>query len=242
MKILALEFSSSQRSVAVVSSPWRDASYEPQIRLGQNPDGTRFTDRAGLVMAEIIEAAPGITMKPLGMVEAALKQAGLEREQIECVVVGLGPGSYTGIRVAIALAQGWQLALGVKLLGVNSISCIAAQAREDGWGGSVSVLVDAQREEFYLATYVVSPSGLREVGGLKLISKSEARERERAGDLLIGPDVTRWFDKGRQFFPRATTLGLLALNRDDFVVGEKLEPIYLREVKFVKAPPARLVP
>jgi len=36
----------------------------------------------------------------------ALKQAGLEREAIDCIAVGLGPGSYTGIRSAIALAQG----------------------------------------------------------------------------------------------------------------------------------------
>ena len=96
MKILALEFSSPQRSVAVLNA-----------------------DARGSVLAasEVVEAGPGNTMKPLGMIESALKHAGLEREQIDCLVVGLGPGSYNGIRTAIALAQGWQLASGVKLLG-----------------------------------------------------------------------------------------------------------------------------
>ena len=53
------------------------------------------------------------------MIESALAEAKIEREQIEVIAVGLGPGSYTGIRAAISVAQGWQLARGVKLLGVE---------------------------------------------------------------------------------------------------------------------------
>ena len=48
------------------------------------------------------------------------------REAIEAIAVGLGPGSYTGIRAAIALAQGWQLAREVKTLGVSSVAAMAA--------------------------------------------------------------------------------------------------------------------
>jgi hypothetical protein len=43
-------------------------------------------------------------------------------------------------------------------------------------------------------------------------------------------------------FPRAAVLGQLALGRSDFVAGDKLEPIYLRETNFVKAPPGRQIP
>jgi tRNA threonylcarbamoyl adenosine modification protein YeaZ len=190
---------------------------------------------------EIIETAAGHTMKSLGMVEETLKQAGLEREQIECVAIGLGPGSYTGVRVAIALAQGWQLARGVKLLGISTAECIATQAQMDGLAGKCSVVIDAQREEFYLATYEIGTTGLHEVEPLKLATMAELRERETAGGILIGPEVTCWFTGGSVVFPRAAALGRLALNREDFVAGEKLEPIYLRETKFVKAPPARMV-
>jgi hypothetical protein len=42
-------------------------------------------------------------------------------------------------------------------------------------------------------------------------------------------------------FPRAAMLGQLALNRNDFAAGGKLEPIYLRETNFVKAPPSRRI-
>src|SRR6266404_4706107 len=126
MKILALEFSSSQRSVAVVQ-PGRA---EEVIEAGsQGPNA-------------------------LGMIAEALRAAGLEREQIECLAIGLGPGSYTGIRSAIALAQGWQLAAGqhrIKLLGISSAECLAAGAKAEGLQGSVYVVIDAQRNEFYLA-------------------------------------------------------------------------------------------
>jgi len=215
MKILALEFSSSQRSVAVLSSE----------------EG----------VSEIIETAPGNTMRPLTMVEEALKQAGLEREQIECMAIGLGPGSYTGIRVAIALAQGWQLARGVKLLGISSAKCIATRAQME-LTGKCCVVIDAQREEFYLASYQISTTEACELQSLKLVMLAEVRERERAGEILIGPEVTRWFPHGRTVFPRAAMLGRLALGRSDFVAGENLEPLYLRETKFVKSPPARIVP
>ena len=214
MKILALEFSSSQRSVAVLDSPER--------------------------VSEVVETGTGATAS-LVMIEEALCQAALEREQIDCLAVGLGPGSYSGIRSAIALAQGWRLARGVRLLGISSAECIAAQARIDGVIGQVSVIIDAQREEFYLATYELSSNGYHEIEPLRIVTREELQRSIANGNVPIGPEVTRWFASGKIAFPRAATLGRLALNRADFVAGEKLEPIYLRETKFVKAPPPRVI-
>ena len=219
MKMLALEFSSAQRSVAVVVA---DADGRP------------------LTTSEVVETATGHTMKPFVMIEEALRSAGVERERIEVIVVGLGPGSYTGIRAAIALAQGWRLVTGAKLLGVSSAECMAAQAQADGLTGKFSVVIDAQRQEFYLADYEIDPGGRRQLAPLRLATLAEVREREAAGERLVGPEVTRWFPDGRMLFPSAARLGEIAAKRSDFVAGEKLEPIYLRETTFVKAPPTRM--
>ncbi|HEX4265561.1 MAG TPA: tRNA (adenosine(37)-N6)-threonylcarbamoyltransferase complex dimerization subunit type 1 TsaB [Verrucomicrobiae bacterium] len=210
MKILALEFSSPQRSVAVTQ---KDEFHE----------------------------SVSSSNAPLTMIEEALRAAKLEREQIECLVVGIGPGSYTGIRAGISIAQGWQLARAVKTLRISSAECIAAQAQSDGATGSVHVVIDAQREELYLASYELTRDSLREVEPLKIVTLAEARQRAEDGGVLIGPEVTRWFASGKTVFPRAATLGCLALDRTDFIPGEKLEPIYLRETNFVKAPPPRTV-
>lgn len=216
MKILAFDFSSPQRSVAVLDPRGDEAAFE------------------------VIESAPGNTMKPLGMAESALRQAGLEREQIECIAIGLGPGSYTGIRAAIALAQGWQLGRAVKLLGVSSAEAVAAQAQAEGLRGAASVVIDAQRGEFYLAGYELDEAGVREISPLRIVSREEIAAR--TGEILIGPEVTKWFPAGRPMFPRAGRLARLAATRSDFLPGEKLEPIYLRETAFVKAPPPRVLP
>ena len=213
MKTLALEFSSAQRSVAVAV--------------------------AGRVVSEVIETG-GRGTNALAMVDEALREAKLEREQIECLAIGLGPGSYTGIRASISVAQGWQLAHGVKLVGISSAECLAAQTQADGLKGRVNVVIDAQRGEFYVAGYEIAADGRHEIIPLKLMGMEETQILEKKGGIMIGPDVTRWFATGKILYPRAATLAELSARRTDFVSGEKLEPIYLREAHFVKAPPPRV--
>jgi tRNA threonylcarbamoyl adenosine modification protein YeaZ len=219
MTILALEFSSPQRSVAVLQGG---------------------TDAGPLALGEAIEAG-GRSTNALGLVEEALRQAQLEREQVECLAIGLGPGSYTGIRLAIALAQGWQLVRPVQLLGVSSAECLAAQAQAEGLFGRVQVVIDAQRNEFYLAGYDLTAQARQEVEPLRLVAASEVQARQQAGEIIVGPEVTKWFPGSRVLFPRAAILGQLARGRSDVIPGEKLEPIYLRETRFVKTPPPRIV-
>jgi tRNA threonylcarbamoyl adenosine modification protein YeaZ len=220
MKILALEFSSPQRSVAVVRQTAGSESRE---------------------VAEAIETG-GRAARPFEMIEAALKQARLEREQIDCLAVGLGPGSYNGIRGAISVAQGWQLAGKTRLLGISSIDCLVEQARAEGLIGLLSVVVDAQRNEFYLASYELDADRARPTELLRLASVDDVRNRQLAGDRIAGPGISRWFKDGVDMFPRAAMLGALALSRQNFAFGEQLEPIYLRETAFVKAPPPRILP
>jgi tRNA threonylcarbamoyladenosine biosynthesis protein TsaB len=212
MTILALEFSSPQRSVAV-------------LRTGD-----------GQVAAEAVEAG-GRNTAAFGMIEKVLAEAKIERGEIEVIAVGLGPGSYTGIRAAIALAQGWQLARGVKLVGVSSTECLAAQVQAEKFLGRVNVVIGAQRNEFYLAAYEISADGRREIEPLKILSLAEVQSRADAKEALAGPEVTKWFSNGRIIFSRAATVAKLAVGGNDFVAGEKLEPVYLRETNFAKAPP-----
>jgi tRNA threonylcarbamoyl adenosine modification protein YeaZ len=215
MKILALEFSSPQRSVAVLSSATGDMT----------------------AMTEVVESG-GRSTKALGMIDEALRQTQIEREQIECVAVGLGPGSYTGIRAAISLAQGWQLACEVKLIGASSAEAVAAQAQSEGLRGRSAVVIDAQRNEFYIAEFDLSDSGWRGLRALRLATLAEVQTVGLA-QPLIGPEVTRWFPDARVVFPRAAMLARMAQTRTEFVAGQQLEPIYLRQTQFAKAPPPR---
>ncbi len=182
----------------------------------------------------------GAATRAITLIEAALAQAGWQRETLECIAVGLGPGSYTGIRAAIALAQGWQLATGLRLLGLSSVEALVAQAQALGLEGRLYTVIDAQRNEFYLATHDLGPQGTQEVRPLRLATLAEVQQL-RDGQI-VGPEVTRWFPRGRLLHPEAGALARLAAGRRDFVSGEELTPIYLRETSFVKAPPPRRLP
>jgi tRNA threonylcarbamoyladenosine biosynthesis protein TsaB len=217
MKILAVEFSSNVRSVAILQCGGAAA---PAL-LG------RAAETGG--------------RRALGLVEEALAVARCEREDVEAIAVGLGPGSYTGIRGGIALAQGWQLGRGVRLLGISSVECLAAQAAEQKIFGTVNIIIDAQRSEFYLGRYEIAAGKWRETEALRLAPFAEIEELVGARQVIIGPDARQWFATARDVYPDAAVLGRLACVREDFVPGEKLEPIYLREVSFTKAPPARAV-
>ena len=216
MKILAVEFSSAQRSAAV----WEEGGAAAGPAL----------------LGSAMEAGGH---RRVGLVEQALAEAGCRREEIGVVAAGLGPGSYTGIRGAIALAQGWQLGRGIELLGVSSAECLAARAQAEGARGLANIVIDAQRNEFYLARYQIEDSGWREEEGLRLAGFAEIQELAGRGQALIGPDLQKWFGGARNTYPDAGMLGRLACGRRDFVAGEKLEPIYLRETSFLKAPPPR---
>jgi len=220
MKILALEFSSGHRSVAVAESG---------------------DDGAVAVLGTAVEIL-GPKTQALTLVGAALAQAGVDREQIECLAVGLGPGSYTGIRASISLAQGWQLARGVKTQGVSSVDCLAAQAQAAGWRGPITLIIEAQRNEYYLARYDLGPAISCLTENLHLVSAEEVKRRLEAGELVAGPEANRRLASARDWFPEAAMLARLAGRCTEYVSGEKLEPIYLRETTFVKAPPPRSWP
>ena len=207
MTILALEFSSAQRSVALA--------------------------RDGSVLAEAAESGDPRVTNSFGLIEKVLAAAKITREEIEAVAVGLGPGSYTGIRAAIALAQGWQVARGVKLLGVSSADCLAAQAQAEIFFGRVNVAIDAQRGEFYLATWEISASRREEISPLKIVPAAELASRQAAGEILVGPTMAR------VLFPAAAMVARQAAG--NFLPGEQLEPVYLRTTSFLKAPAHRVL-
>ncbi len=205
MTILAFEFSSERRSVAL--------AYD------------------GVVRSEAEESGSYRVTNAFALTKKVLTEAKVSREEVEVIAVGLGPGSYTGIRAAIALAQGWQLACGIKLLGVSSADCLAAQAQAEKIFGRVNVVIDAQREEFYVSTWNISEAGRTEVSPLKIVPAAEIEALKLAGEACVGPET------GSIIFPSAAMVARLAAVRTDFVTGEKLEPIYLRETAFVKAIP-----
>jgi tRNA threonylcarbamoyladenosine biosynthesis protein TsaB len=217
MNILALEFSSPRRSVALLRSQ---------------------DEKEPLVLAKVEdENYRGTT--PMDLIASAFKEAGASPGNIEMIAIGLGPGSYTGIRSAISLAQGWQLGKKIELIGVGTVEVLIVQAQEAGIRGEVTAVIDAQRGELYRAKFLVTEVTINPITPLAI--KSIAETKAELPGKIIGPEAARWFPEGLVIHPSAIKLAHLALKSRMPTPGESLEPIYLREVSFVKAPPPRIL-
>jgi tRNA A37 threonylcarbamoyladenosine modification protein TsaB len=143
------------------------------------------------------------------------------------------------VRSAIALALGWQLGRGSRLLGIGSMNSLAARAKQTGWRGEIHMVVDAQRNEFYLASYTLTDQTQHIKTPVHLVSWNEIQAAREKGEVLIGPDITRWFPEGNLLFPQASSSALLAAQEPDWTLPPPLEPVYLRPTQFVKALPPR---
>ena len=114
-----------------------------------------------LVAHEEVEARRQSNTQLIPRIDALLERAGVARDAIACVAVGRGPGSFTGVRIAMATAKGIASALEVGLVGVSSLDAVAWGVWESGERGDVAVVADAMRKEVYPVRYLVDDEGAR---------------------------------------------------------------------------------
>jgi tRNA threonylcarbamoyladenosine biosynthesis protein TsaB len=160
--------------------------------------------------------------QPISVLEdadALLAEAQLRPTDLDGIAVGIGPGSFTGIRMAIATARGLALALAVPVAGVSTLRALAA-----GAPGAVPV-IDAKRREIFTEVdgepAVLAPLNLRLDPGTLCVGDGAVRYRDQL--TSSGADVPP--DDDERHVPRARFHALLAR---DFGPAEAVQPLYLR--------------
>ena len=124
--------------------------------------------------------------------EAVLAEAGVARSQLDAIAVGRGPGAFTGVRLAIAMAQGIALALDRPLVPVSTLAALALQA-----GGERRLAaIDARMGEVYLGAFA------RSADGLSALSE-EVVVKPGAADLPAGAG---WHGVGTGFDAGSSTI------------------------------------
>jgi tRNA threonylcarbamoyladenosine biosynthesis protein TsaB len=208
--------------------------------------------RDGRVFERVILAGQRHSELLLDELDGLLQEAGLGMGDIDAVVFGAGPGSFTGLRIACGAAQGLALACGIPLLPVGCLEAVAEAAAAD----KVVVCLDARMGEVYHAAYV------REAGndGKDESSSAASRWRELVPPGLSAPGAVPllngggWTGCGSGFalhgdvlrarfgtalekvvpdlWPRASVMLRLALPRvlnNEGIDGEDAAPIYVRD-------------
>jgi tRNA threonylcarbamoyladenosine biosynthesis protein TsaB len=140
----------------------------------------------------------------------------------ETIIVGLGPGSYAGTRIAISAAIGIQLSCGARLIGYPSICAMECDAQE------YIVIGDARRKSFFFARILKNEV----IEGPTLFSELELKAKLQSVDpatLVFSSESFPQFDRAVICFPSAVILaGLAKESRRSFCLPP-LEPFYLRE-------------
>ncbi len=150
-------------------------------------------------------------------VVAALADAGLTVDDLDAVVVGCGPGPFTGLRVGMATAAAYAHALGVPVYGVCSLDVIGQDTT-----GDALVVTDARRREVYWARY---RDGVR-VDGPAVNAPADVPAGAEA--VAGSPDHAALFDLPRQQPVYPTADGLVRAVRDWAAAPKPLVPLYLR--------------
>lgn len=175
MKLLGIETSSSVGSLAVAVD--------------------------GAIVTRSIATPREQTEKLLELVAEVLGESGIKLQDLDGVAFGRGPGSFTGLRIAAAAAQGFALSTGVALLPVSSLAALAQGAWRVQGVGHALTCVDARMGEVYVGEFAI-------VGGVAQPRRSEALS---APDAIAAPTLEGWTALGDGFaaYPEAFA-GLLA--------------------------------
>jgi tRNA threonylcarbamoyl adenosine modification protein YeaZ len=178
----------------------------------------------------------GHTESVAPLIHDLLGRAGVTPADVTDVVVGNGPGPFTGLRVGIVSGLVFAHARGIPVHGVCSLDALAQQAAEQVREGDFLVATDARRKEVYWAHYRVDPDRPEQARAVRLTDPAVARPADLPDEVRSLPTAGRGPVLYPELFPQpvdvldvsAGVLCDVALQRLDAGVDLPGEPLYLR--------------
>ena len=221
-----------------------------ETALAANPDNVAALELKGRVLGEMILGIRDVdehTRLLIPMISSLIDESGIALGEVDAIVLGNGPGSFIGMRIAASVAQGLAFGAGLKIVPVSSLAAVAAQVLAEGSATDVVVAQDAHMQEVYLGLFQRGADNLPEPlvaehlqkqSPMALSGTGSAVTRVAAGfgwqrypDLLA---VNKHFfdDVVDVYHPRARHL--LPMGARDLAAGKAVEPglvmpAYLRE-------------
>ncbi|TNI99689.1 tRNA (adenosine(37)-N6)-threonylcarbamoyltransferase complex dimerization subunit type 1 TsaB [Aeromonas veronii] len=201
------------------------------------------------------EAPRDHTRKILPMVQAVLEDAGISLSDLDAIAFGRGPGSFTGVRIGISVAQGLAFGAGVPLIGISTLAAMAQGAYRLDGAQQVLTAIDARMNEVYFGRYELIDGRMQLVGD-EVVSEPAALVDVRGklagpvtcvgtgfetyGETLSG--LADELAESQVRFPAAEDM--LPLARAAWLAGEAVPveqatPVYLRDKVTWKKLPGR---
>ncbi len=169
-------------------------------------------------------------------IDRILTDAGWQPDDIEALAVSIGPGSFTGLRIGLALAKGIALARGIPIAAVPTLEVLATQAPVDK--GLIAPLIRSRADEYYTALYERSATGLAAVQEVRILPWGEIAQAIPPEAVLIGGAADHPPLPGYRIAPASSALpsaftvarlGWQRLQQGRRENPDLLEPLYLQE-------------
>jgi tRNA threonylcarbamoyladenosine biosynthesis protein TsaB len=185
----------------------------------------------------------------LPIIDELLRAEHIPLKQLDVIAVGVGPGSFTGIRLAVSVAQGLGYALGIRIIPISSLAAAAQAAYQAQGLKNLYVAIDARMQEVYAARYQVN----EEDGCVVLIGEECVCSPSHL--LKVPADETFWYGIGNAWevyadqcpfalagydthqWPRASALiplALASIKKKAWLLPSEALPVYLRDKVAIK--------
>ena len=181
-------------------------------------------------------------------IDETLREANIERSELEAIAVSKGPGSYTGLRIGVSAAKGLCYALDIPLISVSTLEALAYQVNVDN--GVIVPMLDARRMEVYSAIYSSNLKQVRDIEAQILDESSFTQELSKGKVYFIGNGVEKtkallkhenaFFIEGK--LPSANQMSALAYlkyKKSDTEDVAYFEPYYLKDFVALKPKPKK---
>ena len=156
-------------------------------------------------------------------IDKLLSKNSINIKDIDAFCVGLGPGSFTGLRIGLTTMRGLSFALSKPIIGIPSIDAIAINVKE--FNDKISVLIDAKQNKLYYRDYIIKNNKIIPKTKILLVTREEFIKKSKPDTLFIGDGVglikSDIVDKhkGAKFalsdlwYPEADTIAMLGFER-----------------------------
>ena len=191
---------------------------------------------------ERFQLAPrGHTALILPMIDELLAEAGIGIGRVDALAFGRGPGAFTGVRIAVGVAQGIAFAADLPVVPISTLAALAQGCEAE----RVLVALDARMDEVYWAAYERNPAGLMTVSGEECVVSPQQAPLPAAGDWYgvgsgwasypealrqhVAGRVTAWDEHRLPQAADVARLGVAAYRQGLAVSADQALPVYLRD-------------
>jgi tRNA threonylcarbamoyladenosine biosynthesis protein TsaB len=181
----------------------------------------------------------------LGMLQGLLEEAGLSLSALDAIAFGRGPGSFTGVRIAVAVAQGVAFGAALSTVPVSTLAALAQGEHRRSGRQRILAALDARMGEVYWGRFELGPQGVMEsLGGERVCPPAQVPEPPGSGWWGVGPGWPAYGESLRARIGDALAgtsggaiceaqdivrIASVAVLEGRLVAPELAQPVYLRD-------------